>query len=305
MLTQPVLGLTLGGGGARGGAHIGVLRVLEEIGYRPAVITGTSIGGVIAALVAAGWSAADIERLTGEINFNELLQLDRTGSGLITNAALEAELVRLFGSADLRDFPIRTGLIAADISNGQTVLLDKGPVVQAVLATTAVPGLFPPVRWNDRLLVDGGVVSNVPTQAAYLLGAECLVAVELGGNLNVGIALNDVGSFSKRLQRILYWLLSLSHRQVAFDVLMQANILSYATLVKYELAAYPPDVLIRPTLPPVGLIAMEHLRDTIEPGERAAREVADDIRRVMQQPHPVDVDSTPLPRLVIADPPAA
>lgn len=303
MTSQPKLGLTLGGGGARGGVHIGVLRVLEETGYRPDVVTGTSIGGVVAALVGAGWSAADMERLVGEVNFNELLQVDRSGSGLVANVALEAELRRLFGDADLRDFPVRTGVMAADVSNGQTVLLDRGPAVKAVLATTAVPGLFPPVEWDDRLLVDGGIVSNVPTQAAYVLGAERLVAVEITGSLDLGMALSDVGSFSKRLQRILYWLLNLSHRQVAFDVLIQANILSYSTLVKYELAAYPPDVLIRPELPPVGLLAMEHIRQTIPPGEAAARAVVEDIRRIMQLPRTSEVTTTPLPRLATVDVP--
>lgn len=303
MTPHPKLGLTLGGGGARGGVHIGVLRVLEETGYRPDVVTGTSIGGVVAALTGAGWTAAQIERLAGEVPFNELLQVDRTGNGLVSNIALEAELRHLFGDADLRDFPIRTGVIAADVSNGQTVLIDKGPVVKAVLATTAVPGLFPPVEWNDRLLVDGGIVSNVPTQAAYLLGAERLVAVEIAGSLDLGMALSDVGSFSKRLQRILYWLLNLSHRQAAFDVLIQANMLSYSTLVKYELAAYPPDILLTPELPPVGLLAMERLRDTITPGEQAAREVIDDIRRIIQLPPPRDALRTPLPRLAVAEVP--
>src|SRR5690606_30671660 len=89
----------------------------------------------------------------------------------------------------------------------------------------------------------------------------------------------------------------------AFDVLIQANMLSYSTLVKYELAAYPPDILLTPELPPVGLLAMERLRDTITPGEQAAREVIDDIRRIIQLPPPRDALRTPLPRLAVAEVP--
>lgn len=282
MLSQPKLGLTLGGGGARGGAHVGVLRVLDEIGYRPDVVTGTSIGGVIAALVGAGWSVDEIERLAHDTPFDELLNIGRNGDGLLGNEALKEMLCGFFGDADLEDLPIRTGLVAADLVNNQPVLLERGPVVTAVLATTAVPGLFPAVRLEGRRFVDGGILSNVPTRAAYMLGAERLVAVDVGGHMDLGLALNDVGNFSRRLQRVLYWLLNLSKRQTAFDVFIQSTILSYNALVQYELAAYPPDVLIRPDIPNVGLMSMERLPETIEPGEAAAREAAPAIQQLVQ-----------------------
>lgn len=302
MLSQPVLGLTLGGGGARGGAHIGVLRVLAEIGYRPGVVTGTSIGGVVAVLVAAGWSVDRIEKLIYETPFSDILTLDRSGKGLVGNEALRAELCRHFGGADLRDFPIRVGLVAADLVNSQMTLIDKGPAVDAVMATTAVPGLFPPMEWNGKMLVDGGIVSNVPTRAAYLLGAQRLVAVDVAGHLDLGAALDDLGTFSKRLQRILYWVLNLSKRQTAFDVLIRSNILSYRMLTQYELAEYPPDVLIRPDLPQIGLIAMEHMSRTIAPGEAAAREVIPDIRRLMTRLRRPNVRGQKLPGLTVLEP---
>ena len=301
MFSRPRLGLTLGGGGARGGAHIGVLRILEEIGYRPDVIVGTSIGGAIAVMAGAGWSAEKIERMACETDFNTLLQIDRSGNGLISNAALAAELRRHFGDADLRDLPIRTGVMAADIRHGERVLIAEGPVVDAVLATVAVPGLFPPVRWGDRLLVDGGVITNVPTQATYELGAQRVVAVDVAGELDLGTAMSDVGTFSRRLQRLLYWLLNLSRRQVAFDTFIQSTVLSYHMLVRYELATYPPHVLIRPSLPPIGLFAMEHLLITAACGEQAARQAAPYISNLMRsrflRPRQPDY---PLPSLALA-----
>ncbi len=302
MFFRPRLGLTLGGGGARGGAHIGVLRVLEEIGYRPDVVVGTSIGGVVAAMIGAGWQAKKIEQVVRGTDFGEMLHIDRACAGLIGNGAMESELRRHFGDADLRELPIRTAVMAVDVQRGERVLIDRGPVVQAVLATTAVPGLLPPIEWGGRLLVDGGVISNVPTQATYQLGAQRVVAVDVAGELDLGLALNDVGSFSKRLQRLLYWLLNLSRRQEAFDIFIQSTILGYRTLAAYEIAAYPPDVLIVPALPPLGLLAMEHTLSAAASGEEAARQAAPRIKALIRPPYLRPArPSQPLPPLVTAD----
>lgn len=276
-------GLTLGGGGARGGGHVGVLRVLEEVGYEPEVVVGTSIGGIAAAFVAAGWTAARIDEVICELDFGSLLNFDRTGQGLIGNHALQATLKHYFGDADLRDMPRPAAVVAADLRRGERVLLDRGPVVKALLATTAVPGAMPPIEWGDRLLVDGGIVSNVPTQAAIELGATRQIAVDVGGHLDLELALNDVGVFGARLQRLLDWLVNMSHRQLVIDTFIQGNILSHNYLVSYELAAFPPDVLIRPNLPAIGMLGLDRIADSIGPGEEAARAAIPQIRAVMRR----------------------
>ncbi len=284
MRLRPYLGLTLGGGGARGGAHIGVLRVLEELGYKPDIVVGTSIGGLVATLIGTRRSAQQIEAVMEETNFNTLLQIDRTGKGLIGSEVLDDQLRHLFGDADLRDLSPRVAVVAADIAHSQRVMIDRGPVVKAVLATMAVPGLFPPIVWGDRVLVDGGIISNVPTQATYQLGADRVVAVDLGEDMDLGLALNDVGSFSKQLERTLYWLLSLSRRQAAFDTMIRATMLSYRMLAQYELKLFPPDVLIRPEVHKVGLFSMEQVLETIEIGEQAAIDQARRIQAVARRP---------------------
>lgn len=283
MIRRPRLGLTLGGGGARGGAHVGVLRVLEEVGYEPDVVTGTSIGGVAAAFVAAGWSAARIEEVIRELDFGALLNFDRTGRGLIGNHALAAALKDYFGDADLRDLPRPVAVVAADLRRGERILLDRGPVVKALLATTSVPGAMPPIEWGDRLLVDGGIVSNVPTQATFELGANRQVAVDVGGHLDLELALNDVGVFGARLQRLLGWLVNASHRQMVIDAFIQGSILSHNLLVSYELMAFPPDVLIKPDLPAIGLLGLDRIVDSIEPGEEAARAAIPRIRALLNR----------------------
>ncbi len=282
MWLRPKLGLVLGGGGARGGAHLGVLRVLDELRYRPDVIVGTSIGGVVAIAYGMGWSVDYMEDLLRRTDFNALLKVDRSGSGLLGTQILEAELRRVFGDADMRDLSPHVAVVAADIAHGERVLIDRGPVIKALLATTAVPGLFPAVRWGERLLVDGGIVSNVPVQAAYQLGARRVVAVDLGNDVKPELPLADIGPFSKYLQRALYWLLNLSRRQAAFDVFVQSILLSYHMLTEYELALYPPDVLIRPRVGEVGILAMERITETIEAGEHAAASAVHAISAIMR-----------------------
>lgn len=281
MWLRPKLGLVLGGGGARGGAHLGVLRVLDELHYKPDVVVGTSIGGVVAIAYGMGWSVDYMADLLRRTDFSALLKVDRSGSGLLGTQAIEAELRRFFGNADMRDLSPHVAVVAADIAHGERVLIDRGPVIKALLATTAVPGLFPAVRWGERLLVDGGIVSNVPVQAAYQLGARRVVAVDLGNDMKPEQAL-DVSPFNKYLQRALYWLLNLSRRQAAFDVFVQSILLSYHMLTEYELALYPPDVLIRPQVGQVGILAMERITETIEAGEHAASSAMHAISAIMR-----------------------
>jgi NTE family protein len=283
MLFRPKIGLVLGGGGARGGAHVGVLRVLAEMGCKPDIVVGASFGGLVTVACGLGWTPEQMEALLRDEDFSALLKLDRSGAGLIGTARMEARMREVFGDGDLRDLSPRTAVVAADIRRNERVLIDRGPIVQALRATMAVPGLFPPVWWGERLLVDGGIISNVPTQAAYQLGAERVIAVDLGDDLDLGLTLSDVGSFSKNLQRALYWLLNLSHRQAVFDTAIRSMMLSFRTLSQYEMALYPPDVLLRPDIPHVGLLALERATDTMAAGEQAARSAAEEIRAMMRR----------------------
>jgi NTE family protein len=161
---RPTLGLTLGGGGARGGAHIGVLRILDEIGYQPDIIVGASIGAFVAALVGAKFSLPDVERIFKQSNLTDVIHPARHGQSLLDNHGYEDMLTVHFGDADLRDLSPRIGISTTDMRGKKRVLLQEGSVVKAILASTAVPGLFAPIEWGDFLLVDGGILDNVPTK---------------------------------------------------------------------------------------------------------------------------------------------
>lgn len=170
------LGLALGGGGARGYAHIGVLQALERAGIRPDAIAGTSMGAVIAAGYALHGSADEVARLVVKSAFG----IGRFLAACCVPRLLERELRRQFHDARLEQLALPCAVMALDTRTGEAVVLREGPVWRAVLASTRIPFLFPPVRLDDRLLVDGGLVSLVPVRAARALGAERVVGVFAG-----------------------------------------------------------------------------------------------------------------------------
>lgn len=301
MFSEPKYGLTLGGGGARGGAHLGVLRVLREVGYRPDVVVGTSIGGLVAAMIGFGWSLEQMEELFFETDFTRMVYLDRGGNSLIGVDRFGETLRHHFGDADLRDLSPKIAVVATDIQAHCRVLIDSGPVVRAILATTAVPGLFPPVKWNDYLLVDGGVTDNVPTQATYQLGAERVVAVNLAGMASEpDVGLDSMGTFNKYLQRAFYWLLSLSRRQTAFDTVMQSMNYSQNLLVQYHLTMFPADVLIAPNLAGIGLFSMEAMAEAALAGEQAARQHQAEIKKLLKRRYRRSRQSPSWPLMTVA-----
>jgi NTE family protein len=177
--------LALGGGGVRGLAHIGILSVLEREGIRPAVLAGTSMGGLVAAAFAVGLSPEALTREVSEFtHLRRLLTLvdfAPARRGLLQGDRVRNFLVDKLGrDTTFADLPLPLGLVAVDIDSGEEVVLTQGPLVDAVLATCAVPGVFSPVRLGDRYLSDGGILNNVPADVARRLGAEVVIAVDVG-----------------------------------------------------------------------------------------------------------------------------
>lgn len=182
-LHRPKVGLALGGGGARGLAHIGVLNVLEREGIPIDVLAGTSMGGLIAAGYAAGLSPTFMEqealrmgqlwRLVG------LFDLALAGAGLVEGRKIEAYLARHLGEMTFNDLRTPLALMAVDLVTGEEVVLKSGSVIEAVRATISLPGAFAPVRLNDRLLVDGGVLNNLPADVVRQMGADVVIAVDV------------------------------------------------------------------------------------------------------------------------------
>ncbi|MFH8250427.1 patatin-like phospholipase family protein [Microbacterium sp. B2969] len=175
------LGIALGGGGAFGAAHVGVLQVLAERGIHPGIVTGTSSGALVGAAYAGGADAALIEQEALEFRWNAIARWSRTPRwGLLDASALTASITSAFGHDPLiEQLPRRFAAVATDLRTRRAVLLDHGPLSVALRSTIAVPGLLPPVRRGNTLLADGGMVDNVPVEAARTLGATRVIVVRL------------------------------------------------------------------------------------------------------------------------------
>jgi NTE family protein len=178
---DPTLGLALGGGGAFGAAHVGVLQVLAERGMRPGIVTGTSSGALVAAGYAAGFDHDDIEREVRGFRWKHIAKWSlRPRWGLLDTHAVTDAVHRVFGhDPAIESLPRRFGAFATDVRTRQGVILDRGPLSTALRSSIAVPGLLPPVRREGLLLMDGGMVDNVPVAAARALGATRTIVVRL------------------------------------------------------------------------------------------------------------------------------
>ncbi len=177
------IGLALGGGAVRGAAHIGVLDVLDRAGLEPAVIAGTSAGALVGALYAAGTSPAEIGKLAHTLSWARLIRPARTRRALFETSRLAAFLDGALGARtfDALDRPFAA--VACELTTGSRVVLRDGPVSTAVLASAAIPGVFPPVERDGHLLADGSLVDMVPAALARDLGADIVVAVDVSGPL--------------------------------------------------------------------------------------------------------------------------
>lgn len=174
------IGLALGGGAVRGAAHIGVISVLEREGFRPDLIAGTSAGAIVGAAWAAGLSAAQMRDLMTGLSWGDIADIAwRRPMSVFDTSPLRRFIDRALGSADFDELVTPFAAVACDILSGERVVLTKGSVAGAALASSAVPGLFPPVELGEMLLVDGGVVDNLPVDVARTMGADIVIAVDI------------------------------------------------------------------------------------------------------------------------------
>lgn len=267
LFAPPRFGLALGGGGIRGLAHIGVLKALEEEGLRPSLLSGTSMGGLIAALYASGMSAWQLEaealRASRPTRLMRLIELRPPRRGLLRTGGVRAYLEGLLGKGlDFASLRIPTVLTAVDLEAAEEILLGEGAVLEAVMATMAVPSLFEPVRLGNRILVDGGVLNNVPASVVRRMGAEVVVAVDVGSGL--GLSSPDKKPNLAGLAALL--------PQIAIDLLQTEGIMVSAITAE-RLRRARPEVLIRPSLPPgvTSFTGFDRTEEILLAGQRATQ----------------------------------
>lgn len=176
------IGLALGGGAVLGAAHVGVLKAIEEMNIRVEYVSGTSIGAFVAALYAFGKKADEISAIAGELDWLDVTHISLSRFGLLTNEKFGALIKEHIGDKNIEDANIPLSFVATDATTGEKVILSQGPLEQAVMASTSIPGIFKPVEINGHLLVDGGVVENVPIETVRELGADFVIAVDLNAS---------------------------------------------------------------------------------------------------------------------------
>lgn len=272
------VGLALGGGGARGLAHIGVLKVLQREQIPIDVVTGTSMGGIVGAMYAAGLSIEQMEAEAlkhGDIGqIFKLIDLRLIGNGLLGGQRIKKLLAELLGAdttfADLR---LPFAVVSVDYTSGREVVLKEGKLVDAVRATMSVPGVFEPVELNGCHLLDGGVLDNVPVAVARQLGAEKVIAVDVLPNFR----LNEPG------QEPIVPPLKPRGMPKAYRQMWHLELVMIAALTAFRLKEAQPDVIIRPELPVDMdlLTSFDRPQEAIECGERAAEAALPQLRMLL------------------------
>jgi NTE family protein len=183
---RPKIGVSLGSGGARGWCHIGILRALEEIDLKPDVITGASMGALVAAIYAGGaldeleaWARKQTAR-----DYLGMLDVRLSSGGLVEGAEIVSVIRRLVKTDKIEDLPIPLAIVATDMSTGREVWITEGGLAEAVRASVSLPGIISPFRIRDRWFLDGGLTNPLPVSACRILGAEVVIAANPNGRFD-------------------------------------------------------------------------------------------------------------------------
>jgi NTE family protein len=276
---KPRIGLALGSGSARGWAHIGVIRALHEAGIVPDILCGCSIGALVGAAYADGDIDA-LERWVTRLRWQDVVGLLDPGfsGGLIKGDKLIGFFERHFVDKEFAALPLPFACVATELATGREVWLKEGSVAAAVRASIALPGLFAPVTWDGRLLVDGGLVNPVPVSLCRALGADIVIAVDLGSAL-VGRALRRSATTDERAGGAAWsarLLASLGlQREEALPsllgVLATSIHIMQTRIARSRLAGEPADALIAPRLAHLGLMDFHRATEAIAEGAAATR----------------------------------
>ena len=308
-IRRPVIGLALGGGAARGLAHIGTIKTLVAHGIIPNVVVGTSIGAVVGGAYASG----HLDRLEGWArslqprNILGYLDIRLNGSGLIGGAKLASELEATLGQSLIEDLPLKFATVATEVRTGHEIWLTHGRMVDAMRASYALPGIFSPVLIGDRWLVDGALVNPVPVSAARAMGAEIVIAANLssdvfthsttiyshGPSADVSVSVvpaavaeaappkRGLGKFFSAERTMKREFFGSGGRPGISTVMVDAFNIMQDRITRARLAGDPPDLLISPRVGQIGWFDFHRADDLIAHGARAAERAIDSIQEAI------------------------
>ncbi|TYL86263.1 patatin-like phospholipase family protein [Bradyrhizobium cytisi] len=316
-IRKPVIGLALGGGAARGFAHIGIIRTLLANGIVPDVVVGTSIGAAVGGAYAAGrldaledWARS----LQGVRNILGYLDIRLDGSGLIGGQKLASRLADAVGQTMIEDLPMKYASVATEVRTGHEIWLTRGRLVEAMRASYALPGIFSPVMIGDRWLVDGALVNPVPVSAARALGAEIVIAVNLStdifthsttiyqhGAMPAPVApVTEEIPAKRRFPRIFSpertvkrEFFGSAGRPGISSVMVDAFNIMQDRITRARLAGDPPDLLITPRVGQYGWFDFHRAEELIAHGTRAAERALESIQETIDVLAPAPEGTAP------------
>lgn len=241
------IGLALGGGAVLGAAHVGTLRAMEEYDIEINYIAGTSIGAFVAAFYAFGKNWKEIKEIASELRWLDITGISLSRFGLLSNDKLGELIVKHIGNKNIEEADIPFAMVATDVTSGEKVILDKGPVAEAVMASTCIPGIFKPVEINGKMLVDGGIVENVPINTTRGLGAKYVIGVDLNSR----------------------------HKYDKPDNILDVIMNSFHFLIRHadKLQTEDADLLIKPDLGKFNRSDMNQIDELIEKGYKDSKKV--------------------------------
>jgi NTE family protein len=263
----PKVGVALSGGGARGLAHIGVLKVLEQAGVPIDMLSGTSMGGVVAAAYAAGLTPEFMEqealRMASPRRLLSLADPTLPQRGIFAGQKISDYLRHHLGECRFEDLRCPLTLVAVNLNDSQAVTLSEGRVTDAVRATIALPGIFKPVERDEQMLVDGGLLDNVPADAARQMGADIVIAVDV---------IAGDSTFSEMIKTLRERRYVPGGLVSTFEVMLRSLDVMMTEINKRRLVEAAPEVVIRPSIPRGVnvLVGFSRAADAIAAGERAA-----------------------------------
>lgn len=254
---EPVVALVLGGGGVKGFAHVGVIKVLESHGIKPNIVVGTSAGSFVGALYASGMTAFKLQSVALGMQETDIRDLTLSSQGFLVGEKLQQYVNTQVGNKAIQQFPVRFAAVATDLESGEKVAFNYGNAGQAVRASCSIPNVFLPARIGKRQFVDGGLVSPVPVLTARDMGADVVIAVDISARPRNGVA--AMGWWSLLDQSI--------------------NILSQQA-IRTELAQA--DVVIQPSVQHADALNLDQRHEFLLEGEKVAQQVIPKVLAAIQ-----------------------
>lgn len=309
------IGIALGSGSARGWAHIGVLQALAELGIKPEIVAGSSIGALVGAAYASN-KIDEMESMVSKLSWNDLvayLDMSIIRGGLIHGEKLVDFLRRHIDVMDIESLPRKFAAVATDLKTGREVWLQEGDLIDAVRASSALPGLFTPFKKDNQWLIDGGIVDPVPVSLCRAMGAEIVIAVSLNGDI-VGkhsrnnnhqhdlapeikvVANNGVSALwdriSEQLEKTMYKkkdiLLSRLFGESLespglIEVLLGSINIMQDRITRSRMAGDPPDIIISPRLSHLGLMEFDQGKMAIKEGRASVERIRSELEHIVSQ----------------------